>query len=424
MSLRSLLQKLLGLTGRTVIEGTEIEETTGNLVVAVRPSARAVSRCPVCSRRVNGYDAGKGRRRWRGLDAGSTIVWLEADAPRVECPRHGVLVAGVPWARHGSRFTRDFEAQVAWLCLHTCRSVVAQLMRIDWATVGGIIARVQKDAALDTVSRFDGLRNLGIDETSYKKGYKYLTVIVDHDRNKVVWAGRGYGKTVLEQFFQQLSEEQKHSIRCVSADGAAWIADVVAAYCPQAVLAMDPFHTVAWATEALDEVRRAAWRDARRSQGPAPSSTAKGLRGARYALLKNPENLTVNQQACLDLIAVDNPVIYRAWQLKETLRLALKLPIDLAEVELKRWLAWAQRSRIPVFVELGRKIKRHYQAILDAIRLGLSNARVEATNNKIKLTIRMGYGFRNIDNLIALIMLKCGGYNLELPGRSTTHTLS
>jgi transposase len=359
------------LTSRTVIEGTEVEDESGDLVVRVRPSARAVSRCPECGRRVNGYDAGKGRRRWRSLDMGSTMVWLEAEAPRVECRRHGVLVEQVPWARHGSKFTRQFEAQVAWLCLHTCRSVVAELMRIDWKTVGGVIARVQKDEAAKMVSPFDGLVNIGVDETSYKKGHKYMTVVVDHDRNRVVWAGQGYGKQVLEQFFHMLSDEQKSSIRCVTADGARWIGETVAKHCPAAVRALDPFHTVQWATDALDEVRRQAWRDARKQpkpkrptgRPPAGASApdpAKDLRGARYALLKNPEDLSVNQQACLDLIAIDNPVVYRAWRLKETLRLALKLPLEQAATELKAWLSWASRCRILVFVELGRKIKRHY----------------------------------------------------------------
>jgi transposase len=421
--------KLLGLA-RTVVEAAEFDGRTGALVVSVRPAARAARRCPQCGRKARGYDAGRGRRRWRGLDLGATIVWLEAGAPRVECPRHGVLVAAVPWARPGAWFTTAFEQQVAWLTLHATRSVVAQLMRVDWATVGGIVARVQADEAARCSSPLTGLVNIGIDETSYKKGHKYMTIVVDHDRNRVVWAAKGHGKTVLEGFFGLLSDEQKHSIRCVTADGARWIADCVETHCPNAVRALDPFHTVQWATDALDEVRRQAWRDARRQprqkRGPGrppkgsapPPDPAGQVRDSRYALLKNPEDLTVGQQASLALIAAGNPVLHRAYRLKEELRLILKLPLDEAEQELARWTGWAQRCRIPVFVELGRKIKRHLKAILDTIRLGLTNARVEAVNNKIKVTIRMGYGFRNIDNLIALVMLKCGGLNLTLPGRN------
>ncbi len=119
----------------------------------------------------------------------------------------------------------------------------------------------------------------------------------------------------------------------------------------------------------------------------------------------------------IELIIKSDNRLYRAYLLKENLRLIFRYSYDVAEAELDRWLKWAQRCRIKEFVELGRKIKRHKAAILAAIKYGLSNARIEAINNKIKVTIRMGYGYRNIDNLIALVRLKCGGDIVTLPGR-------
>jgi len=119
----------------------------------------------------------------------------------------------------------------------------------------------------------------------------------------------------------------------------------------------------------------------------------------------------------IELIIKSDNRLYRAYLLKENLRLIFRYSYDVAEAELNRWLKWAQRCRIEEFVELGRKIKRHRAAILAAIKYGLSNARIEAINNKIKVTIRMGYGYRNIDNLIALVRLKCGGDIVTLPGR-------
>ena len=144
-------------------------------------------------------------------------------------------------------------------------------------------------------------------------------------------------------------------------------------------------------------------------------------------LLKNPENLTKNQQAALEMLVKSDKRLYRAYLLKESLRLIFKYTFDLAEEELNTWLKWAQRCRIKEFVELGRKVKRHKDAILAAIKHGLTNARIEAVNNKIKVTIRMGYGYRNIDNLIALVRLKCGSETVTLPGRrvkptKTVHT--
>lgn len=119
----------------------------------------------------------------------------------------------------------------------------------------------------------------------------------------------------------------------------------------------------------------------------------------------------------MEMLIKSDKRLYRAYLLKEGLRSIFKFTHDEAAIELDRWLSWAQRCRIEGFVELGRKIKRHRNAILAAIQYGLTNARIEAFNNKIKVTIRMGYGFRNIDNLIALVMLKCGGYDIALPGR-------
>jgi transposase len=126
---------LLGLE-RAVVESVEIDEK-GQVVAAVRPHHAERDRCGICGRRAPGFDLGEGRRRWRALDLDTTIAHLEADAPRVRCPEHGVVVGAVPWARHGSRFTRAFEQQVAWLAVNTSGSAVAELMRIAPGAASG-----------------------------------------------------------------------------------------------------------------------------------------------------------------------------------------------------------------------------------------------------------------------------------------------
>ena len=143
-------------------------------------------------------------------------------------------------------------------------------MRIEWHTVGEILSRVYKELEKKPSKRFDNLVNIGIDETSYKKGHKYMTVVVNHDTNSVIWCSIGHKKEVLQKFFDGLTPEQRESIRCVSADGARWIADCMKEYCPNAALCIDPFHVVSWATDALDEVRRRAWSEANRIAREAP----------------------------------------------------------------------------------------------------------------------------------------------------------
>ena len=148
---------LLGIE-HAVIEGLEFDEDEQLLVAHVRPSRSRGGRCGRCERRCRGYDQGHGRRRWRTLDLGVVRAVLEADAPRVSCPEHGVVVAAVPWARHDAGHTRTFDDTVAWLAVQCSKTAVTDLMRIAWRTVGAVITRVSADIDAK-VDRLDGLRS-------------------------------------------------------------------------------------------------------------------------------------------------------------------------------------------------------------------------------------------------------------------------
>jgi transposase len=410
---------LLGVE-RTVVERVEFDEDSGELVAHVRPKPNQRSRCGVCGRRCPGYDGGQGRRRWRALDLGSTQAVLEADAPRVRCVAHGVVVAAVPWARHGAGHTRYFDDQVAWLAVNCSKSAVRELMRIAWRTVGAIVARVAADA-MAGVDRFANLHRLGIDEISHKRGHRYLTVVVDHESRKLIWAAPGRDRATLAKFFDLLGAQRCAQITHVSADAADWIADVVAERCPGAVRCADAFHVVSWATEALDEVRRQAWNDARAlaraDAGAAGRERARRLKAARYALWKNPEHLTARQLDKLAWIARTDQRLYRAYLLKEGLRFVFAVKGEAGKHALDRWLGWAARCRIAAFVALGRKVRKHRAAIDAALDHQLSNALIESTNTKIRLLQRIAFGFHSADALVALAMLALGGLRPALPGR-------
>lgn len=408
--MKGILQKALLLEG-AVVESARLEGT--DVVVSVRPRARLARRCPVCGARCPGYDSPAAPRRWRTVDLGAARRHLEYAPAGVECPEHGVLVEAVPRARRGARFSRALEDLVAWLSARSCRSVVAELARVDRKGVGPVCERVRADLeARDGGPRLSGLRRIGVDETSYKKGHKHVTVVVDHDRNRVVWAAEGHGKAQLGAFFDLLGERASPT-GAVTADGARRIAEVVAERRPGAVLAMDPFHVTGWATDALDELRRQAWRDARAAGEPA---RAREARSAKYPLPKNPEDLTDSQSARPGAVARADPRLWRGYLPKEGLRDVFKAEgAGEAAARPGAWLASACRCRIAPFVELSRKVGRRRDSIVAAVGLGLSNARVEATNNKIKPAVRMGYGFRNIGNLIALVMLRCSDLKPSLP---------
>jgi len=404
---------MFGVEKSTVIDRVEFEDESESIVVSVRPGSGAKQRCGLCQRRCPRYDHGEGRRRWRGPDLGLLRSFLEADAPRVTCRDHGVVVASVPWARHGSRHTQVFEDTVAWMATRTSKSTLEVLLRIAWRTVGAIVTRVVAEgvAARD---RLQGLRRIGIDEISYKEGHRYITIVVDHDTGRLVWAAPGRDRKTLDAFFTALGETRCAAVTHVSADAAQWIADEVAAHCPNAVRCADPFHIVAWAGDALDQVRRDTWNAAR--QG-GMSMHARDLKGARYALWKNPENLTDRQQAKLAWVAKVNHQLLRAYLLKEQLREVFRLKGSEGKQLLDSWLSWARRCRIPAFVHLAQRLAKHREAIDATLDHRLSNGLVESTNTKIRLLTRMAFGFKSPEAMIALAMLNLGGHCPPLPGR-------
>jgi len=408
---RSVWKKLLGLH-RAVVEGVQVGDD-GAVVVSVRPTARERDRCPYCRRRCPGYDWGEGRRRWRALDLGTTFAFLEAWAPRVTCKQHGVVVAAVPWARHDSSFTRAFEDQAAWLAVHTNKTAVAELMRIAWRTVGWICERVMAEQRKGR-DLFAGLKRIGIDEIAVRKGHRYLTVVVDHDTGRLVWAAAGRDKQTVTKFLDLLGDERRKQLKLVSCDMASWITGPIGEHCPNATVCYDPFHLVQLATDALDDIRRDVWNEARRA---GQKQLAAELKGARFALWKNPGNLTEQQHLKLARIQQLNQRLYRAYLLAQQLRQIYRVGLDQAIALLDAWLRWARRCRLDPFVKLARTITEQRPGIEAALQHGLSNARVEQVNTQLRLIIRRAFGFHSYDAPIALAMLSLGGLCPSLPDR-------
>jgi transposase len=398
-----------------VIEDLAIETETSRgrnpvtsevLVFTVRPKASQASRCSRCRRRCPGYDGGDGTRRWRTLDVGTTKAYLQATAPRVQCGEHGVVVAHTPWARPGARHTWLFEDTCAWLAAHTALSVLTVLLRIAWRTVAAIVTRVVADGR-DTNDLLSGLVRIGIDEIAYRKGHRYLTVVVDHGSGRLVWAAEGRNQDTLGKFFDQLGDQRAALLTHVSCDGAEWIHSLVAQRAPAAIICLDPFHVVAWTMKALDKVR-------------VRTMTRAGItdRHAMWAVRKNPPDLSTEQRTSLAEIATSNKTLYRAYLLKEQLREVFRVKGNEGRQLLAGWLSWASHSRIPEFVTLAGSIRRYRDLIWNTLDHGLSNARSEATNTHLRALTKRAYGFHSPDALIAMAMLTRGGLCPPLPGRA------
>lgn len=396
----------------TVKEKGEADCLVEVLIVSVRPYARDRSRCSRCSRRCPGYDDGGGLRRWRTLDMGTTKTYLQAPAPRVECAEHGVVVAAVPWARPGTKCTYAMEDTCAWLAANMAFSVLAVFLRLSWRTVAAIVVRVVAERAGKT-DLLEGLRRIGIDEISYRKGHRYLTVVVDHDTGRMVWAHEGRNKDTLELFFNKLGTQRCELLTHVSADGADWIHQVVAVKAANAVLCLDPFHVVMWAMKALDKVRTRTIA-AQCAQG---GETCKRDRNLMWAIRKNPADLSTGQRTTLADLENANAELYRAYLLKEQLRGIFRLKGAEGQVLLDGWIESARNCGIGEFEKLCRSIETYRVLIENTLAHNVTNARTEANNTHLRALTKRAYGYHTPEALIGVAMLTRGGLCPSLPGR-------
>ncbi len=240
-------------------------------------------------------------------------------------------------------------------------------------------------------------------------------MVVDHDTGRLVWARKGRDSKVVHGFLDDLGEERARQLTHVSADGAEWIHGPFRERAPQAVICLDPFHVVGWATDAVDEVRRRMAAELRRQGKPDQAAAVKGL---RWALVKNPENQSPEQRGRVAEIARTNARLYRAYLVKEQLREVFRVKGRHGRRLLAGVMAWCARSREPELVSLGQSLARHRELIWATLDHGLSNARSEATNTHLRGLTKRAYGYHSPDALIAHAMLARGGLRPDLPGRA------
>jgi transposase len=398
--------RLLALAGARVIDvilGME------GIVVRVALTRRRL----VCSRCGQVYRAtyDSSFRRWRHLDVAGRRCFIEYELRRVECRDCGVRVEAVPWARPDARHTRDFENLVAFCAQQMAKSQVQALLRIAWDTVGRIIERVVSDHLDDR--RLARLVQVGCDELSYRRGQRYLTNVADHATGRIVWSRPGRNAPTLQAFFDELGE-RKDSIKAISIDMSGGYEKAIRAALPDAQIAFDPFHVVALAGRAVDDVRREEWN----AKGKSRSPEGKWIKNVRWALRKAPESLTDRQRVALAQVQQTNARLYRAYLLKEQLRALYHLDDPAHSPEhLDAWLAWASRSKLKPFIRLARTLRRYRDGILAAVTLGLTNARLEGLHSKVRLLSHRSFGFHSAAPLIALIYLCCASVTINPPLR-------
>jgi len=401
MRVTTLLNLLLRLPGLWV-RGLEIHDDV--LTIRVHRRFRKLT-CPECGTRVRGRFQEK-TRQWRHLGIWGFTTYIEGPIRRLRCPRcKAVRTEAVPWARHASDFTRPFEDAVGYLAQKLDHTAVTRLAGIAWYTVGRIAKRLM--AELLDESRFDGLRRIGIDEIFYRRHHRFLTVVVDHDRECVIWAGEGKTAKALEPFFALLGPERCRQIELVSLDMGLAYQKAVRQHLPNATIVFDHFHVVRMAQDALDQVRQEVRRQVPRAQ----RSTHRGM---RWVVLRRANEHDKESLFRLSLTQTVNIPLYRGYLLKETLLQVYEYrdPVA-ARAWLLDWLNWAGRSQLRPFAKLAISVRRHMDGILSYVTTGLSNGRVEGLNNKIRLLNHRAFGFHAAASLIATVYLCCS--NIALP---------
>ena len=477
------------------------------IVVQARPFARTQCHCPVCRKKcVKDGHKYEEESTWRAPNLNGIPVYVKYRPQRILCPEHGALNEFIPWADGTSRFTPAFNDEIAWLVCQMSRTAISEFEGINWRTVGNCVKAAHDRLEPDVSLRIhDHVIRICVDETSYKKGYKYITVVYDMDKNRVIWIHEGHGYDVFAEFCKLLTPQERSKIEIVAGDGASWIDTCCEEFFPNATRCIDFFHVAQWVNKALDDVRistaakakreynkrldeyikaeaeaaaaaekaKQKYKDAleelakmprrgrpsahklelmsfvaeyesaqsqksesskQRSAGrpkkvqltPEHEASLKELadriadfKGAKFALGHNPENCTDNQVEKLQLIENSYPDLYRAYQLKEGLRLILHMKdVELATRELDNWIGEARESGLKPMQELADKIDRlHRENILNAIQCQANSAKSESTNTTIKGLIKTARGFRNLENMIALIYLKCSDIVIPLCNR-------
>lgn len=414
MRVTTLLKLLLAIK-HVVVRDFEIE--FGALVLVVSPSWHK-PRCSGCGAIRPGYDTQK-PRDWRHLNFGEISVYLRYAPRRVDCPRCGVVAEKVPWSEHpAARFTTPFEQAVSFLTQRCDKTSVTKMFGIAWATVGAIIERVVE--RLRPEDPLDGLVNIGVDELSYRKGHRYLTLVTNHDTHRIVWAMEGKNAATFNAFFDELGEERCQKLKAVTMDMSQAYISAAKKRVPQAQIVFDRYHVQALVNAAVDETRREEWR---RLTELFPDE-AKEVKGLRWVLLKNPWNLTPTQSARLSSLSQENQRIYRAYLLKESFADILdRRQPNVVREKLVDWISWASRSRLPAFVKVAKTIRKCLDDIVAYIRHRLTNGLVEGLNNKARLLTRRAYGFHSASAAIAMIMLCCTGIKIAPPGKSLSTPL-
>lgn len=400
-SLLRLLRFVLNLQGAAVL-GACTRPSDDSVVIQVRRRSNAKPRCPVCRRTLKGRVKNK-KREWRHLDLIRRRTVIAAEIREGYCAKHGRRVERVPWAAPGSRHTQAFDEAIASLVQVADKTAAGRMFRVAWRTVGRIVERVV--ARKLSKNRLDGLEFIGVDETSYKRGHRYMTVVMDLMTGRVVWVGEGKSAETLGEFFKELGPRRSERLRMVAMDMSAAFKSAIDQHVPHVDIVYDRYHVVKLLLDAVDEIRR---EEVRKLQGNERSA----LKSTRFALLRNPKrHLSDKDVAAVERVRRTNRALARTYELRCDFEELWEITDpDKAREFAMNWTRAALRSRKEPLRKFARTVRKHLDGILGYFKYwGTSSGVVEGTNNKIKLAVHRAYGFHSLDALMSMVYLCCSG---------------
>ena len=399
----TLMQMALGLTPPWTVTGSDFDAEAGRIDIQIDFPAGSRFACPTCG--AAGCAAHDTERKsWRHLNFFQHHAYLNARVPRVRCDKCGIRTVSVPWARPESGFTLLFEAMVmTMVSAMPVKSVARMVDEHDtrlWRVVHHYV-----DAARARLDASDVTR-VAIDETAARRGHNYITLCVDIDQARVLFATEGRDASTIAAFADDLAAHggDPDAISEVCIDMSPAFIKGVGESLPNAAITFDKFHAVKIINDAVDAVRRAE----QRGQSV--------LRGTRYIWLRNPGNLSERQLEILDSMPTRHLKTGRAYQI----RLAFQDLYDQPSTEtatgyLKKWYFWATHSRLDPMIEAARTIKRHWDGILRWFDSKIANGLIEGINSLVQAAKAKARGYRSMRNLKAMVYLLAGKLDLKLP---------
>jgi transposase len=403
MNTNTLFEMALGLGNGWKVVKSEMDVESRQLKIWLDFVPGLQFACPKCGEFCPVHDTVE--KRWRHMDFWQHRTELIARVPRTDCPDHGVLVSGVPWAREGSGFTLMMEAMIVLLCQKMSVSAAAKHFGEHdtrlWRVLGHYVSQAHEGADWSQV------RRIMVDETSRRKGHDYVTAIVDAESRDLLLIVEGRESDALETFAKELVRHggRPEQIELICMDMSPAYRKGARRVFPKATVVFDRFHIMQMAGKALDEVRKTL-----RRQGA-------DLRGGLWALRGNEWTRSSEQLELRKALCREHPKLGRAMMLRELLQDILAGE-DVAS--LKWWCTRAKRSRLEPFKKLADSIREHWDGVVAFMETRVTNGLIEAINGLLQLAKRMARGFRSFNNFRTMAYLKTANLKLNLPPLSPT----